>query len=188
MHALLGMGNGGALHRALHHTRAAAGAHIQLAQAQLVADLLGVLVFLGADRVAAPAHHHLRLHARAQGAGVAQQVEDVVGDALGAFQVDALAGQLAFGVDDVAQGAEQHFTGAGDHFAIDEGVCRGIQQLQAHAAVLLMNTHLEVLIGLKDGLGIVDMGAGVEDGQGALAEQGVKATGTDFTQLLHFTL
>ncbi|MNP49952.1 hypothetical protein D3C76_1441730 [compost metagenome] len=115
-------------------------------------------------------------------------MEDVVGDALGAFQVDALAGQLAFGVDDVAQGAEQHFTGAGDHFAIDEGVGRGIQQLQAHAAVLLMNTHLEVLIGLEDGLGIVDMGAGVEDGQGALAEQGVKATGTDFTQLLHFTL
>ncbi|MNZ43235.1 hypothetical protein D3C78_608360 [compost metagenome] len=51
-----------------------------------------------------------------------------------------------------------------------------------------MNTHLKVLIGLEDGLGIVDMGAGVEDGQGALAEQGVKATGTDFTQLLHFTL
>ncbi len=115
-------------------------------------------------------------------------MEDIVGDALGAFQVDALAGQLAFGVDDVAQCAEQHFTGAGDHFAIDEGVGRGIQQLQAHAAVLLMDTYLEILIGLEYGLGIVDMGAGVEDGQGALAEKGVKATGTDFTQLLHFTL
>jgi hypothetical protein len=123
----------------LHHAGAAAGADVQAAQAQFVADLLGVLVFLGADRVAAPAHHHLRLHARAQGARVAQQVEHVVGDALGAFQVDALAGQFAFGVDDVAQGAEQHFAGAGDHFAIDEGVGRRVQQLQAHAAVLLVD-------------------------------------------------
>lgn len=53
VHTLFGVGDGGALHRPLHHARAAAGADIQLAQAQLVADLLGVLVFLAADRVAA---------------------------------------------------------------------------------------------------------------------------------------
>ncbi|MNP76572.1 hypothetical protein D3C76_1738320 [compost metagenome] len=32
------------------------------------------------------------------------------------------------------------------------------------------------------------MRAGVEDCQGALAEQGVQAAGTGFTQLLYFTL
>ncbi len=63
--ALLGVGDGCAFHRPLHHARAAAGADIQAAQAQLVADFLGVLVFLAADRVAAPAHHHLRLKAGA---------------------------------------------------------------------------------------------------------------------------
>ncbi|MNJ46410.1 hypothetical protein D3C77_415380 [compost metagenome] len=187
-HALLGMGDGRALHRAFHHARAAAGADVQLAQAQLMADLLGVLVFLGTDRMTAPAHHHLRLHARAQGAGVAQQVEDVVGDALGAFQVDALAGQFAFGVDDVAQGAEQHLAGAGNHLTIDKGVGRRVEQLQAYTAILLVNTHLEVLVGFENGLGVVDMGAGVEDCQGALAEQGIQAAGTGFTQLLDFTL
>ncbi len=97
-------------------------------------------------------------------------MEHVVGDALRAFQVDALAGQLAFGIHDIAQGAEQHLPGAGDHFAIDEGVRWGIEQFKANASVLLMDAYFEILIGLEDGLGIVDMGAGVEDGQGALAE------------------
>ena len=35
---------------------------------------------------------------------------------------------------------------------------------------------------------VVDMRAGVEDGQGALAEQGIDAAGTGFAQLLDFTL
>ncbi|MNO83082.1 hypothetical protein D3C76_743740 [compost metagenome] len=82
-----------------------------------------------------------------------------------------MAVEFVFGVDDVAQGAEQHFPGAGDHLAVDEGVGRCIEQFQAHAAVLLVDTHLEILVGIEDGLGVVDMGAGVEDGQGALAKQ-----------------
>jgi hypothetical protein len=51
-----------------------------------------------------------------------------------------------------------------------------------------MNAYFEVLVGFEDGLGIVDMGASVEDGQGALAEQGIETAGTDFAQLLDFTL
>jgi hypothetical protein len=39
LQALLGVADGGALHRALHRARAAAGADIQFAQAELVADL-----------------------------------------------------------------------------------------------------------------------------------------------------
>ncbi|MNF33573.1 hypothetical protein D3C84_143910 [compost metagenome] len=138
-------------------------------------DLFGVLVFLAADRVTAPAHDNLGFHAGAQGAGVAQQVEYVVADALRGVEVDALAVQFVLGVHDVTQGAEQHFTGAGDHFAVDEGVRRCVEQLQAYTTVLLMNANLEVPIGFQNGLGVVDMGAGIEDGQGALAKERVDA-------------
>ncbi|KWV86804.1 hypothetical protein PFLmoz3_03541 [Pseudomonas fluorescens] len=138
--------------------------------------------------MAAPAHHDLRLDTRAQRTGVTQQVEHVIGDALGVAQVDTLAIQLVLGVDDVAQGAEQHFAGAGNHFAIDEGIGGGVEQFQTYAAVLLVNTHFKVFVGVEDGLGVVDMRAGIENRQGALAEQGVDAAGTGFAQLLHFTL
>jgi hypothetical protein len=48
----------------------------------------------------------------------------------------------------------------------------------------LVDADFEVLVGFEDGLGVVDMGAGVEDGQGALAEEGVGAAGSGFAQLL----
>ena len=60
-YALLGVADGGALHRALHGAGAAAGAHVQLAQAELVAGLLGVVVFLPVDGVPAPAHDDIRV-------------------------------------------------------------------------------------------------------------------------------
>ncbi len=186
--ALFGVGNGGALHGALHYAGAATRANVQLAQAQLVAHLFGVFVLVGVDRVAAPAHHHLGLHTGAQGACVAQQVEHIVGDALGIAEVDALAVQFAFGVNDVAQGAEQHLAGTGDHFAVDERIGRRVQQFKAHAAVLLMDAYLEILVGFQDSLGIVDMGAGVEDGQGALAKEGVGAARAGSAELLDFAL
>ena len=47
--ALLGVGNGRALHRPLHYARPAASADIEIAQAQFVPHLLGVLVFLHTD-------------------------------------------------------------------------------------------------------------------------------------------
>ena len=78
--ALLGVADGRALHRALHGAGAAAGAHVQAAQAHLVADVLGVLVFVAADRVAAPAHHQIRPRLVVEHARVAQDVEHRVGD------------------------------------------------------------------------------------------------------------
>ncbi len=78
--ALLGMADGRALHRALHRARAAAGADIEAAQAQLVAHLLGVLVLLGADRVAAPADDQVRLGLAVEHPRIAQDVEHRVGD------------------------------------------------------------------------------------------------------------
>jgi len=80
--ALFGVGDGRALHRAFHYTGAATGADVEAAQAQFVADFLGVFVFLGVDRVTAPAHDDFRLDTRAQGTRVAQQVKHVVADAL----------------------------------------------------------------------------------------------------------
>src|SRR3546814_9164266 len=64
--ALLGVGDGGALHRALHRTRAAAGADVQAAQAQLVADVLGVLVLVAVDGVAAPADDEVGVGRRSE--------------------------------------------------------------------------------------------------------------------------
>ncbi len=140
-----------------------------------MADFLGVFVFFGIDRMAAPAHHHLRLDTGTQGTSIAQQMEHVVGDALGITQVDALAVQFAFGIDDVAQGAEQHFAGAGDHLAVDECISRSVEQLQANPAVLLMDADFKTLVRFKNGLGVIDVGAGIENGQGALAKQGIGA-------------
>ena len=48
--------------------------------------------------------------------------------------------------------------------------------------------HLEVLVGVEDGLGVVAVGAGIEDRQGALAEQLVGLAVGGFAQLLHFAL
>ena len=100
-------------------------------------------------------------------------MEDVVGDAGRAAQVNARAVQAALGIDDIAQGAEEHLTGTGDHFAIDKCIGGGVEQFKAHTAVLLVDPHLEILVGLKDGLGVIDVGAGVKDGQYALAEKRV---------------
>ena len=79
------------------------------------------------------------------------------------------------GVHDVAQGTEQHLTGAGDHFSINESIGRGIEQLKLHTTVLLMNTNLKVFVSLKDGFSVVDVSAGIEDGKYALTKQGVAA-------------
>src|SRR5690606_4526064 len=57
---------------------------------------------------------------------------------------------------------------------------------QADAAVLLVDDHFEVRVGLEDGLGVVAVRAGVADRQRALAEQGVDAVGAGLAQLLHF--
>src|SRR3546814_9793683 len=64
--ALLGVGDGGALHRTLHRAGAAAGADVQAAQAQLVADVLGVLVLVAVDGVAAPADDEVGVGRRSE--------------------------------------------------------------------------------------------------------------------------
>ncbi len=79
--ALLGVPDGRALHGALHGARAAARAHVQAAQPQLIADFLGVVVFDPPDGMAAPAHHQIRPHLQFQNARIAQDMKYGVGDA-----------------------------------------------------------------------------------------------------------
>ncbi|SUI48355.1 Uncharacterised protein [Serratia marcescens] len=69
-----------AFHRRFHRARPAAGADVQLAQAQLAADLARVQIFVLVDRVAAPAHHHVGIFIQMQRACIAQDGKYQVGD------------------------------------------------------------------------------------------------------------
>jgi hypothetical protein len=87
--ALLRMADRGAFHRPFHCTRAAAGADVESAQSELVADTLGVLVLVAVDGMPAPAHDDVRPHARHERASVTQHTVDRVGDALRIAQLEA---------------------------------------------------------------------------------------------------
>ncbi len=69
------------------------------------------------------------------------------------------------------------FLDAADHLAIDEG-CRGsVVHLQLHAPGLAEDRYVEVLVAVEDFLGVVGVGAAVQDCEGAFAEQRVQAAG-----------
>jgi hypothetical protein len=111
--ALLRMRDRRALHGTLHRARAAARADVQPAQAELVADVLRVVVLEAADRVPAPAHDEIEALLRAQDPGVAQDVEDGVRDAVGGRWIEAPAlRQLDLCIEDVAQDREEVFLDA----------------------------------------------------------------------------
>src|SRR5690606_14836270 len=77
---LLGVAHGGPLHGAFHGADAAAGDDVQAPKPQLVAHLLGVVVFLPGNGVAAPAHHQVGGHVGAHHPGVAEDAEHAVGE------------------------------------------------------------------------------------------------------------
>ncbi len=184
--ALLGVPDGGAFHGALHGAGSAAGADVEAAQPEFVADVLGVVVFLAADGVTAPADDDVGFVFRAQDFGVAQDLEDEVGDVFGTFRVvPAGGGQYGVGVDDVAQHGEQVLADAADHLAVDEGAGRGVVEFDLDAARLLQQGQVEVLVGLHDGLAVVADGPAVEHGQRALAEQAVEAAFAVVLELVH---
>ena len=122
--ALLGVPDGRALHRSLHGAGPAAGAHVEAAQPELVADFLGVVVLDAPDGMPAPAHHQVRPHLQLQHPRVAQDVKYRVGDARGGRQIEAAAlDDLVGDEHHVAQHREQMILQAPDHFPVDE--CRG---------------------------------------------------------------
>ncbi len=184
-----GVADGGALHGALHGARAAARAHVHAAQAEFVAHLLGVLVLLGVDRVAAPADHEIRLRLVVEDPRIAQDVEYRVGDRRRVVQVEAAAfDDLVADEDHVAQDGEHVFLHAADHLAIDECLAGRVLDLELDAPGLAHQLHLEILVAVEDFLGVVGFAAGVEHGQRALAEQRIKATRTGIEQLLDLGL
>ena len=172
---MLGLADHGAFHRALHGARTAAGADVEPAQAEFVTDLLGVVVLLASDRVPAPADHQGGGDVGAQGAAIAQDVEDHVGHAVAAVQVEAAAAvNFVVDVDQVANHREQVFADTLDDLAVDKGAGRRVLQLQLHAALLL--NHADVEIGM---LGehretVIDVAARVEHGQRTAPEQVVE--------------
>ena len=187
--ALLGVADGRALHRALHGARAAAGADIEAAQAELVADLLGVLVFDPVDGVAAPAHDQVRPQLVAHQPRVAQDVEHGVGDGLGLAEIEAAAlDDLVGGVDDVAQHREQQLLGAADHLPVDEGHRGRVLDLELDAEGVANELDVEVAVALEDGARVVGVAAGVEHGERAAAEERIEAALPAREQLLHLLL
>ncbi len=184
--ALLGVADGGALHRPLHRPRAAAGADVEAAQAELVADLLGVLVFVALDRMATPAHDQVRVEMRAQDAGIAQDLEYGVGDAVRLLQVEAAGLDVAGDVGDVAHDREQQLADAADDLALDEGITRRIQQFKLDAAILLVHLDVEIGVAIKQRARIVGSGTAGEHGQRAAAHQLVQSAVAGIAQTPDF--
>src|SRR6056297_2431745 len=117
------MADGSALHGAFHGARTAASGDIQAAQAELIADLLGKIIFLARNGVSTPANHQLWGYVAAHDIGVAQNAEDRVGDAGGAAQVEGeLVRYLVLGKYNIAQGGEQVIANAHNHAAVDKGL------------------------------------------------------------------
>ena len=138
-----------------------------LPQADLVADLLGVVVLLAADGVPAPAHDEVRLPGP-QRAGIAQDVEHGVGDAIAGVEVELpAAGDLGVDEDHVAQHGEQQLADAADHLAVHEGLRRRVLQGQLDAAVLLDDEHVEIVVLLQHLARVVGLAADVEHRQRA---------------------
>ena len=104
LETLFGVGHMGAFHWPLHGTRATAGADILVTQAELIAHALAVVVFLPGNTVAAPADHQVWRGSCLEHAGVAQNVEDRIADALAAIEVETVVILDLIGhIDDIAQ-------------------------------------------------------------------------------------
>ena len=141
----------------------------------LVADLLGVFVFLAANGVAAPAHHQVRLDTRLNGLRVAQNFKHRVGYVLTRFQrVVGVAAHFGVVVDQVADHRRQQFAHTLDDLAVDKSDGRRILQLQADTAVELLNLDVEIGVLQQQRLGVVCFVAAVEHRQRATAQQGIE--------------
>ena len=173
--ALLGMADGRTLHRSLHGTRAATGADVESAQAELVADFFRVFVLDTVDGVAAPADDQVRSKLVTQQPGVAQDVEHRVGDGLRAREIESVVvDDLVGGVDDIAQHGEEELLDAADHVPVDESRSRGVLDLELDAEGVTHDADVEIPVSLEDLARIVGVAAGVEHRERALAEERVK--------------
>src|SRR5690606_29122564 len=150
---------------------------VEPTQAEVIADVLGVEIFLAVDRVAAPANHQVGL-GRLQYARVAQQAEYRVGDAFAARQIAATLGpEVDRGVGQVAHHRRQQFGDAADDLAIDECQRRRVVKVDPHAPVLLVHLDVEVGVELLRGARVVAGAAAGQHRERASTQQVVQPAG-----------
>ena len=122
--------------------------------------------------MSAPADHQAGRQVTTDHASIAQDAKYGVGDARPTAQVEMLLfHQFVIGENNIAQGGEQVAADALDHLAIDKGLGRAVVQLQFQAPGFRDDGDLEVTVKRIEFAGIVHIGAGVEYGQCASAEQ-----------------
>ena len=176
-------------HRALHRARPAAGADIQAAQSQLVADLFGIVVLLAADGVAAPADHPFWIGTRVQNVGVAQDMEHRIGHSRRIIQVEVgIPLDLVGDVDHIAQHGKKVLVDPLDHASVDKRAGRCIRYLQLDAPLLLHDANIESRIALQQLLAVIQVTAAAEYRQRAVAEQAVQPALGVVQQFAHLHL
>ncbi len=185
--ALLRMADRRPLHRALHRARTATGAYRKAAQAEFVADLLGVIVFLARDRVPAPANDQVGPALVVEHARIAQDAEDRVRHAGRVAQVEA-RDNLVVRVHDVAQHGEQVFLDAADHLPVHKGAARRVVHLEFDAPGLAHDAQLEIPVSVEDKARIVDQRAGIQHRERTAPEQRIEAALSAIQQLVDFLL
>ena len=178
-----------ALHRALHGAGTATRADVHAAQPQFVADQLGVVVFLAADCMTAPAHGDIDQRRGQQEPRVAHYMEYRVGrPATGGKVETRVFDDFIAREYDVAQHRKQQFPNAAYHLAIHEGVGRCPRQRDLESPVLLDEADLEVLVAFEHGASIVHLAAGVQNREHAAAQQRIEAAFTTAPKLVDFEL
>ena len=186
---LLGVRDVGALHRALHGTRATSGADVEITQAEVVTHVLGVLVLLAVDGVTAPAGDQTRLTRGLQRPGVAQDMEHRIGGAFGGREIETRGVlDLVGHIDDVTQHAGEMLANAADHLAVDEGIAGRIVELEANAAVLLQHLDLEILVCVEHRDAVIGLAAAVEHGQRTAAQDVMQPVGGGIAQAIDLIL
>ena len=159
------------------------------AQPELIADILGVVVFQPIYRVAAPAYDEIRRTPGLENAGVADDVEDCVGNAGWFAEVEFMAAfDFRLDEDNITQSREQVVLDAGDHIPADEGARRCVGDCQADAARSLQDMDLEILVASENRFRIVAYAAGIEHRQSAPTKQFMVGAAICFMQLAHFEL
>ncbi len=136
-----------AFHRRFHYAWPAAGADIQLAQAQLGADVAAVLILHRVDRVAAPADNGIGILTDVQRARVAQYRENLVSDMRRIFRRRLLHPgnrQLAVNEKNVAQYGKQVGLQRADNATVDKRLFWRIDQFQLYTAFATQHVNIEV--------------------------------------------
>ena len=123
----------------------------------------------------APAGDEVGIGQCAQDAGVAQDVEDGIGDAFRCRLVELrVAAYLVAKIDDVAQHGEEVFLDALDHLAVDEGAGGRAGDVELDAALAVDQADVEGLVAFEQFLAVVGLVAAVQHGKRAVPQEFVQ--------------